>query len=43
MSTKAKTGTDVIQLINLLNSTSTSWMDTNANQAAPPVKTAAAW
>jgi dextranase len=35
---RSKTGTDVLHFINLLNSTSTSWMDTNANTPAPPLK-----
>lgn len=32
-------GTDVVQFINLLNLSSTDWMDTNANQPAPTVQT----
>ncbi len=32
-------GTDVVQFINMLNLTSNNWMDTNANQPAPTVKT----
>ena len=32
-------GTDVVQFINMLNLTSSNWMDTNANQPAPTVKT----
>ena len=35
---KSTTGTDVLQFINLLNLTSTDWMDTNANQPAPTVQ-----
>lgn len=31
-------GTDVVQLINMLNLTSSAWMDTNANQPAPTVQ-----
>lgn len=31
-------GTDVLQFINLLNLTSTDWMDTDANQPAPTVR-----
>ena len=32
-------GTDVLQFINLLNLSSSDWMDTNANQPAPTVQT----
>jgi GH15 family glucan-1,4-alpha-glucosidase len=36
---RSKTGTDVLQMINMLNLTSTDWMDTNANQPAPTTQT----
>jgi GH15 family glucan-1,4-alpha-glucosidase len=36
---RAKTGTDVLHFINMLNLTSVDWMDTNATQPAPTVKT----
>ena len=36
---RSKTGTDVIHLINMLNVTSTDWMDTNATKVAPTVQT----
>lgn len=35
---RAKTGTDVLHFINMLNLTSVDWMDTNATQPAPTVK-----
>lgn len=36
---RSKTGTDVLHLINMLNLTSSDWMDTNANKVAPTVQT----
>lgn len=36
---RSTTGTDVLQFINLLNLSSSDWMDTNANQPAPTVQT----
>ncbi|MCU1490097.1 MAG: putative carbohydrate binding protein, partial [Acidimicrobiaceae bacterium] len=36
---RSKAGTDVLQFINLLNLTSTDWMDTDANQPAPSLQT----
>lgn len=36
---RSKTGTDVLHFINLLNVTSTDWMDTNATKAAPTTQT----
>jgi len=36
---RAKTGTDVLHFINMLNLSSSDWMDTNATQPAPTVKT----
>jgi GH15 family glucan-1,4-alpha-glucosidase len=36
---RSKTGTDVLQFINMLNLSSSAWMDTNANQPAPTVQT----
>lgn len=36
---RSKSGTDVIQLINMLNLSSNAWMDTDANQPAPTVQT----
>ena len=36
---RSKTGTDVLHFINMLNLSSSDWMDTNATQPAPTVKT----
>jgi GH15 family glucan-1,4-alpha-glucosidase len=36
---RSKTGTDVVHFINLLNTTSTDWMDANATKAAPTTQT----
>ncbi|MHB2028280.1 MAG: glycoside hydrolase family 66 protein [Acidimicrobiales bacterium] len=36
---RSKTGTDVLQFINMLNLSSADWMDTNATQPAPTVQT----
>jgi len=36
---RSKTGTDVLHFINMLNLTSSAWMDTNANQPAPTPQT----
>lgn len=35
---RSKSGTDVIHLINMLNLTSSDWMDTNANKVAPTIQ-----
>ncbi len=35
---RSKTGTDVLHLINMLNLTSSDWMDTNATKPAPTVQ-----
>jgi GH15 family glucan-1,4-alpha-glucosidase len=36
---RSKSGTDVLHFINMLNLSSSDWMDTNATQPAPTVKT----
>jgi GH15 family glucan-1,4-alpha-glucosidase len=36
---RSKSGTDVLHFINLLNTSSTDWMDTNATKSAPTVQT----
>jgi dextranase len=36
---RSKSGTDVLHFINMLNLSSSAWMDTNATQPAPTVKT----
>jgi GH15 family glucan-1,4-alpha-glucosidase len=36
---RSKTGTDVLHFINMLNLSSSAWMDTNGTQPAPTVKT----
>ena len=36
---RSKSGTDVLHFINLLNTTSTDWMDTDATKAAPTTQT----
>jgi GH15 family glucan-1,4-alpha-glucosidase len=39
---RSKTGTDVLHFINMLNLSSANWMDTNATQPAPTLKTSVA-